>query len=642
MPAPTLSPRMVRFGPFELNIATGDLRKFGVELKLRPQPAKVLALLATQPGAVVKRDQLREEIWGRDVFVDFEHGLNLCIREIRATLGDDADKPRYIETVPRVGYRFLAHVEEVAAQAHPAPSTAPTTTISAQRPGAEPRKKLPLWRRVLVGTITLFVLALTIPPAFRRLRGRSFPATKTARIESLAVLPLENLSEDPEQQYFADGMTDELITELAKIHSLRVISRTSVRQYKGQGKPVPQIGRELHVDAIVEGTVVHSGDRVRITAQLIAVPQDRHLWAEKYEGDLHDVLQLQDEVARDIANQVQAELTPAEQARLAQSPPVNPQAYEMLLKGRYEWAKRGKDGLTKALDYFQQSARFDPTFAPAWVGIAESYGLLGNSEILPVRKVYPNAKSAALKALELEPNLSEAHVALAEVLNDYEWNWPEAEQEYRRAIELDPNNANAHHWYAMSLIWVGRTDEAIAEIERARQLDPAVVHINANAGLIYLWAHQFDRAVAQAQKTLDLEPNDTTSLLILARVNLKDGNYQRAIDQLKKVASQPGTPTPRGLAWLAWGYALAGKKGEALAILHKLKQISREEYCPPTSIAMIYSALGQKDEAFAWLDKALRDRDGAQLLSIKVSFYFDGLRSDPRFAEVLRRRGLAQ
>jgi TolB-like protein/DNA-binding winged helix-turn-helix (wHTH) protein/Tfp pilus assembly protein PilF len=643
MPVTMPTQRTLRFGAFELNVARGELRKSGIAVRLRPQAAKILTLLASQPGEIIRRDQLREEIWGHHVFVDFEHGLNLCIREIRAALDDDADKPRYVETLPRIGYRFIAHVEEIDPQA---PWTA-LRPVSEQNSGpnrAAAPKKLPSRRWAVAGaiTLTLAVLAMIIPLGIRGLRGRLLPRTSSVRIESLAVLPLENLSGDPEQQYFADGMTDELITELAKIHSLRVISRNSVMQYKAGGKPLSQIARELNVDAVVEGTVMRSGDRVRITAQLIAAPQDRHLWAESYERDLHDVLQLQDAVARDIATHVQVRLTPTEQAHLAQARPVNPRAYELLLKGRYEWAKRGSQGLTQGLDYFQQSARLDPDFAPAYVGIAESYGLLGNSEIVPIGQVYSHAKSAALKALELDPDLSEAHAALAEVLNDYEWDWAEAGKEYKRAIELDPNNANAHHWYAMSLIWVGRTGEAIAEIERASQLDPAGVHINANVGLIFLWARQYDRAVVQAQKTLKLEPNDATSLLVLAQVNLKKGNYQAAINGFKTLTKTPGASAPRSQAWLAWAYALASQKGESLGILGKLKQLCRHEYCPPTSIAMIYGALGHKDAAFAWLDKALREGDGIQLLSIKVNLYFDPLRSDPRFADVLRRIGLPQ
>jgi TolB-like protein/Tfp pilus assembly protein PilF len=537
-----------------------------------------------------------------------------------------------------VGYRFLGHVDAIA-QTTPAPPTA----LSKPHPQPDHALKTSTSRRrVLAKSLVLAVVAITICLALWESRGRLLQNAKPLRIESLAVLPLENLSGDPQQEYFADGMTDELITDLAKIHALRVISRNSVMQYKGKHKPVQQIARELNVDAVVEGTVMRSGDRVRITAQLIAAPQDRHLWAESYQRDVHDVLQLQDDVARTIATEVQASLTPGERTRLAQHYPVSPQAYELLLKGRYEWAKRGRDGLSKALAFFQQSARLDPNFAPAYVGIAESYGLLGNGEIMPVSQVYQNAKSAALKALELDPDLSEAHAALAEILNDYEWNWPEAEKEYKRAIELDASNANAHHWYAMSLMWVGRTGEAIAEVERARQLDPAGVHINGNVGMIYLWARQYDRAAVQAQRTLELEPNEGTSFLILAQINLKKGNYQAAISQLKKLANHPGTPTPRQLAWLAWGYALAGQKHEALAILSKAKQLCRQEFCPPTSMAMVYGALGQNDKAFAWLDKALREHDGIQLLSIKVNLYFDPLRSDPRFADVLRRRGLPQ
>jgi TolB-like protein/DNA-binding winged helix-turn-helix (wHTH) protein/Tfp pilus assembly protein PilF len=635
---------MLRFGPFELNLTSGELRKSGLTLRLRPQAARILALLVTRPGEIIRRDQLREEIWGRDVFVDYEHGLNLCIREIRAALDDDADKPRYIETLPRIGYRFLAHVEEVASQLDPTSSAELKNGVLELNPHAnqtaELQKKRTWGRLALPGGIVLMVLALTTPFAIQGLRERLLHRISSAPIESIAVLPLENLSGDPEQQYFSDGMTDELITELAKIHSLRVISRNSIMRYKGKSMPLPEIARELNVDAIVEGTVMRSGNQVRITAQLIAAPQDRHLWAEKYEGDLHDVLRLQDDVARDIATQVKAGLSSGERVQLAQMHTVNPQAYELLLRGRYEWDKRTKESLMKGLEYFQQSARLDPNFAPAYVGIAESYGMLGNNYFMPPNDVYPQAKAAALKALELDPDLSEAHTALAEVINDYEWNWAEGEKEYKRAIELDANNANAHHWYAMSLSWVGRADESIKEIELARQLDPVSVRINTNVGIILLFARQYDRAAAEAKKTLEFEPNDSQSRFVLGIVNLKKGSTQLAVQEFKQVAdAAPQGPLVQ--AWLAYGYAITGEKQRALSLLEVMKERSRVAYYPPAAVAYVYGALGNKDEAFAWLDKAIAAHDGP-LRGIMVNPVFDPLRSDPRFAEVLRRRDLAQ
>jgi TolB-like protein/DNA-binding winged helix-turn-helix (wHTH) protein/Flp pilus assembly protein TadD len=639
MPVTIPAQGTLRFGAFELNVASGELRKSGTAVRLRPQAAKTLTLLASRPGEIIRRNQLREEIWGHHVFVDFEHGLNLCIREIRAALDDDADKPRYVETLPRIGYRFIAHVEEIAPQA---PWTAPRT-VSEQNSGpsraAEP-KKLPSRRWAVAGAIILAVLALIIPFGIRGLRERLLPRTLSVRIDSLAVLPLENLSGDQEQQYFADGMTDALITELAKIHSLRVVSRNSIMQYKGKSKPLSRIARELNVDAVIEGTVMRSGDRVRITAQLIEVPTDRHVWAESYERDLHDVLQLQDDLAREIARRVGSELTPTEQARLSERASVNPAAYELLLKGRYEWAKRGLQGLTKALDYFQQSAALDPNYAPAYAGIAESYGILGNNGVMPADAVYPQAKQAALKALELDPNLAEAHVALAEVLNEHDWNWAEAEKEYKRAIELDPNNANAHHFYAMSLMWVGRFSEAITEIERARHLDPVAVKINANVGLVLLCAGQNERAIAEAKRTLELEPDEGTGHFVTGIANLEKGNNQVAISDFQALEGKD-PQNPAAAQWLAYAYAIAGQRNKAISLLNRMKQLCRKTYCPPTGVAYVYGALGQKDQAFSWLDKALAGHD-RYLLAITVTPLSEPLRSDPRFTEVLRRRALTQ
>ena len=635
--------RVLRFGPFELNLATGELRKFNLALKLRPQAARVLVLLASQPGDAVTREKLRDEIWGNGVFVDFEHALNVCIRQIRAALDDDADKPRYIETVPRLGYRFIAHVEEIA----PAPRPIPPSSATLDGASVEPKRKVmppqiigsqPL-RQGLVGALLVAgIAALVFGFA---VRGRLLRKAQTLHIESLAVLPLQNLSHDPEQEYFADGMTDELITDLANIHSVRVISRNSIMQYKGKYKPAPEIARELNVDAVVEGTVVRSGDRVRITAQLIDAKQDRHLWAKSYEREMRDVLQLQDDLALDIAGQVAAKLTPTGETRLAQARPVDPEAYEMFLRGRHEFAHRGREYLQKGLAYFQQSAKLDPNYAPTYVGIAESYGILGNNNIMPADSVYPQAKAAALKALELDPDLSEAHVALAEILNDYEYKWTEAEKEYRRAIELDPNNANAHHWYAMELIWMDRAHEAIKEIETARQLDPAEDNIKRNFIMILVFSRQYDLAMAEAQKWLELEPDNPNALSVLALGNVEKGNTREAISELQERVNLSPNDASR-LMWLAYACAVAGDKQKTLDLLAQMKRLSATTYVAPSWFAVVYGALGKKDEAFAWLDKAVIAHDGAPVQSIKVNPLFDPLRSDPRFAEVLRRKGLPE
>jgi len=500
------------------------------------------------------------------------------------------------------------------------------------------RRPWRLW--VAAGCLVVLVLV----PGIYLLRARMRPRAKPPAGKIMfAVLPFENLSGDPEQEYFSDGLTEEMISRLGQMDPQRlgVIARTSAIQYKGTKKRIDQIGQELGVDYILEGTVRRAGQHLRISAQLIQVSDQTHLWARSYEGELRDVLALQDDIARSIAKQVRANLTPQEEARLAAATKVDPEAYELFLKGRYEWAKRGRGGLTKGLEFFTQSAARNPSYAPAYVGMAESYGLLGNNELMPGDQVFPKAKSAARKALELDPDLGEAHSALAEVLNDYEWNWVAAEKEFRRAIELDPSNVTAHHWYAMSLVWAGRSVEAINEIERARELDPAAVHVNTNVGLILLWARQYDRAIVAAQKTLELEPDDPTAHHVLGMSYLQKGNSEKAISEFQtNVASSPRDP--RRLSRLAYAYAMTGQKRKAVSLLANINQLSVHTYCPPTSIAIVYGALGQNDEAFSWLEKALLKPGGSEIMSIKVNPLFDPLRSDPRFSDALRRRGLAQ
>jgi serine/threonine protein kinase/TolB-like protein/Flp pilus assembly protein TadD len=460
-------------------------------------------------------------------------------------------------------------------------------------------------------------------------------AVPLPKIESIAVLALANLSGDPEQEYFADGMTDALITELGQIGSLRVISRTSVMQYKKTDKPLPQIARELGVDAVIEGSVLRSGDKVRITAQLIGAVPERHLWARSYERDLRDVLTLQSEVAQAIANEIKTKVTPQEQTRLASARPVNPEAYELYLKGRYEWNKRTEEGLKKGLEYFQQAIRVDPSCALAYSGVADSYGMLGNNAFLPGTEVYPRAKAAALKALELDDSLAEAHASLAQVLFDYDRDRVAALREYEAAIELNPNYATAHHWYALALAWMGRDKEAIREIEQARRLDPLSVRIGANVGLVLYVARQYDRAILELLKTLELEPSDPGVHTLLGQTYLQKRMNREALAELQKAVSL-AHDRPLDRARLACAYAVTGDREEALKILGKLKQQSKREYISPYSMARAYVALGEKEEAFAWLQKGLDVYDG-MMDDLKVDPELDPLRSDPRFQDLLRR-----
>jgi len=389
------------------------------------------------------------------------------------------------------------------------------------------------------------------------------------------------------------------------------------------------------VDGVVEGTVLRSGNRVRVTANLLHAPTDRHLWAETYENDLGDVLALQDTLAQAIAEQVRIKVTPQEQVRLASARLVNPAAYELYLKGRYEWNKRSEEGLKKGLEYFQQGIKLDPNYALAYSGVADSYIVLGNQGFFPGIEAYPKARAAALKALKLDETLAEPHSSLARVLEDYDRNWSGAEREHQRAIELNPNYATAHHWHAFGLGLTGRNNEALAEIELARSLDPLSTIINANVALILYWGRQYDRAIVEGRKALELEPNNALAHQYLVAIYLQKGKYTEALAELQKDLSlKRGDAALRTL--LPCAYAASGNKEKARTILGQLKQQSTREYIPPHLIANVYVALGDKDEAFEWLRKGLEDHDGG-MVGLKVDPALDSLRSDPRFQDLLRR-----
>jgi serine/threonine-protein kinase len=478
--------------------------------------------------------------------------------------------------------------------------------------------------------------ALNVAGLRERLRwGRGAVGEPPPRIESLAVLPLANLSGDPQQDYFADGMTEELITTLGKVSALRVISRTSVMRYKKTEKTLPQIAKELNVDAVIEGSVLRAGDRVRITAQLIQASTERHLWAESYDRNLRDVLSLQSEVSRAIASEIQAKVTPQEQARLASARVVNPEAYDLYLKGRYEWNKRSKEGLERGLEYFQRAIDLDPNYALGHSGVADSYVVLGSWGRLPGVEAYPKAKAAALKAMQLDQNLAEPHSSLARVLEDYDWDWSGAEREHQRAIELNPNYATARHWHAYGLGLRGWNKEALAEIELARTLDPLSPIINAEVASILYWGRQYDQAIVEARKALELEPNSLPAHLYLGEIYLTKGMYKDALAEFQIVLTLDRTD-PRTSAYLAAAYAAAGNREEALRMLGRLKQQSKREYTSPYLIAYVYVWLGDKNEAFAWLQKGFDDHSGLMGL-LKVDPWLDPLRSAPRFQALLRR-----
>ena len=634
----------LRFGVFELDLRSGELRKHGLRIRLQEQPFQVLAMLLEHPGEVVTREELQKKLWPADTFVDFDHGLNKAINKLREALGDSAESPRFVETVARRGYRFLAEAKKtaevvpvrgsgLATQSHPAPD-APHLPPEIAGNSTVPRHRLPsiAWK-----SSVLVLLLLTASLAAWKVHpwNRSSPV-----IRSLAVLPLESLSNDPSQDFFADGMTDELISDLGQISALRVISRTSVMAYKHAHKPLPQIARELNVDAVVEGTVLRSGDQVRITAQLIDASADKHLWSQSYEGELRDTLALQSKVARAIADQIQINLNPREQAALKSAKVVNPQAYVSYLKGRYFWNKRSAESLKVALAYFNQAIDEDPAYAQAYSGLADTYALLGDWQyaVMTPKEALPKAKAAAIKALELDSALGEAHNSLAFCLDGFDWAFDSAGKEFLRAIELNPGYATAHHWYAWHLALFHRYDEALAEMRKAESLDPLSLVINADLAELLALAYSYDESIQQSRKTIEMDPNFGLAHNHLGQAYLQKHMYDEAIAELQK-AVQLSSGGPTCMANLARADVASGKRSEAEKLLGDLKQRSSPGYSHGSEIAVIYASLGDTDQAMNWLEKGYEERFNPGVL---LRPGFDPLRSDPRFQNLVRRIGLPQ
>lgn len=489
-------------------------------------------------------------------------------------------------------------------------------------------------RTKVAGVAIAIVLLLALVLGIRWWRARRALLSSSTPIQSLAVLPLENLSGDPQQEYFAQGMTEELTTQLAQISALRVISRTSVTSYKDSRLSLPEIGKQLHVDAIVEGSVMRSKDRVRITARLIQASNGNLLWTQAYDRNVEDVLGLQDEVARTIASEVKVTLTPDEQARLANARPVNPAAHEAYLEGSaLNKGTPAQQWIAK--QSFEEAIRVDPNYAPAYAGLAEYYW--SNPQLDP-SVAMPQAKHYAQRALELDPNLAQAHTTLGAIRFYADWDWKGAEQELRHALELSPSDAEAHRTYSYFLVAMGRTDQAITEIQRAQQIDPLNIWTQITAGWVYYYSRQYDKAIAQCQNLLKLDPNSAGAYDCLGTSYLAEGEYQKAIEAAQK-ASGFSNGDPTRAVGLGRAYAAAGKKADARRVIEQLRQLSAHTYVSPYFFATIYAALGQKDEAFHWLDKAFHQRD-RYLAWLKVDGAIDPLRSDARLTRLLRQVGL--
>ncbi len=600
---------------------------------------ELLIFLVQRPGELVSREEIAGCLWGKNVFLDVDHSINTAIRKVRTVLRDDPEKPRFIETVVGKGYRFAAPVICGNGDSSPAVHPLPLPVQPPAVPVADKKTVSVRWRMLLAGIAALALVTVTVALMLHR-GGAS--GTTPAAIKSLAVLPLKNLSGDPTQEYLADGMTEALIGRLSRTHDLRVISRTSVMGFKDTHVSVPEIAKRLHVDAIVEGSVIREGSQVRVTVQLIRGATDEHIWAEEYQQEYRSILTLQEEVARTIAQQINIRLTPRGRVGLAGVRTVDPQVHESYLKGRYYFNQRTEDSLNRSVGYFQRAIARDPSYALAYCGLADAYALLGFRGRVPSKDALSQAKTAALKAIQLDDTLGEPHASLAFIAETHEWDWATAEREYKRALELNPGDARAHHWYGGYLMYVGRFDEGIAEAKRARDLDPLSLPVNnALAGRL-LVAGRVDEALKQLQETLEMNPHFAPAHQTLGWAYLNKGKHSEAIQEFQQALQLSGTDDHDIMLDLGFAYAAAGNREEARRMLAKLKELNGRGLVPSGSIGILYGALGELNEAFAWLDKAYEERD-PELTYLKVpGRRFEPLRHDARFQQLVRRVGLPE
>jgi TolB-like protein/DNA-binding winged helix-turn-helix (wHTH) protein len=621
--ASTESRRSVQFGPFTLDIPAGELHKNGSKIRIPEQPFQVLLLLLDRPGEVVTREELQQKLWPADTFVDFEHSINAAVKRLREALGDSADSPRFIETLPRRGYRFLCPIN--VAQADEAQTEIPPRPAWWRRP-----------RLVVAFTVTAVLGALLVLNV-AGLRARLFGRGEGEAIRSLAVLPLENLTGEADQEYLVDGIHDEFVTQMAQISSLDVTSRTSVLPYKHPKKPLPEIAREINVDGIVEGAVSRKGSRIHVSVQLIAADKDRHLWANSYDRELGDLQNLAPEVARAIAGRLNLKLTPLEQSLLSDRNPTSPEAYKLYLTGTYYGGKWMKDALGKAINYFQQALDLDPAYAPAWSAMGTAYERGGSPPGINLSREdrLLRAKDALERAVKLDPTLRAPHQALARIKVD-EWDWAGATREFQRARELDPEFVPSVY-----MMFTGRFNEAIAAAQRQSRLNPLGYATQLTLGITYFKAGRFDESIAQLKKTISLDPANHMGHFELAWNYAQKGMHQEAIRECETSLALRQKREPNAFYVEGCGpvYAMAGRRREALEFANKLETAGEGPH-RFIQIAHIYDALGDSDRALAYLSKAYAEREAKlpeQLYNPTIS---DRLRADPRFQELIRRTGI--
>jgi TolB-like protein/DNA-binding winged helix-turn-helix (wHTH) protein/Tfp pilus assembly protein PilF len=646
---PENSATIFRFGPFESRPQTRELYKHDLRLKVRPQALQLLNFLLNRWGDVVTREELRQHLWPSGTFVDFEHGLNNSVKQLRAALGDSPTEPRFIETLPRVGYRFIAPVQMINQPAADSASTAPAPdAATGSNPAGEavpPQIQRPLssgggwrWAIVLVAA-TALVAVLAYLQVSRSRQQRQLGSDKIM----VAVLPFENLTGDPSQEYFSDGLTEEMIAQLGHLDPDRisVIARTSVMHYKNTQVQLPQIAQDLGVQYVLEGTVRRDADRVRINAQLIQVNGQVPLWSRQYDRELRNLLALQSEIAREVGDEIQSVLGDGRKAvaggAMIAAPATSYEVYDLYLKGRYFWNKRNPQGFRQAAEYFQLAINKDPNYAPAYAGLADTFALMSSYGYAPPAEFIPKARTAALHALQIDESLAGAHASLAVIAQNYDWDWPTAEREYRRAIQLDPSYATAHQWYAECLGFEGRFDEAFAESGRARTLDPLSLIISADYAALLYFSRQYDRSIEQFRRVLEMEPNFPRAYIVIFPL-VEKGSYAEALADVDKWKQMVDSPWPSAVQ--VYVYARSGQMAQARQSLQKLQHADKREFQDPAAMLMAQVGMDSKDETFAWLQKCYDAR--CPLTTLKVDPMYDPLRSDPRFQKFLHAVRLAQ
>jgi TolB-like protein/DNA-binding winged helix-turn-helix (wHTH) protein/Tfp pilus assembly protein PilF len=623
------TPQIYEFGPFRLEPAERKLLRDSEIVELTPKALDTLLLLVRNSGRLLGKDELISRVWP-ETFVE-EGSLSNNIFVLRKALGEN---PSYIETVPRRGYRFIGAVRQFP----PAAPTHPEKPPEVGAPGILPllaKARRPWRSRTALGIAAVALLASLASAGWFYSRTERSGET----IDSLAVLPFVNANADPNSEYLSDGITESLINSLSQLPNLKVMSRDSVFRYKGKETNAQTVGHELGVHAILKGRVTQRGDSLNISAELINARDSSHLWGQQYDRKLADMVALREEIAREMASALRMRLTGAEEKRLTKSYTANPEAYQDYLKGRFWWNKSTEEGFNKGIEYFQQAIAKDPTYALAYSGLSDCYSSLAEFGVVPAKEGYLRAKDAALKAVELDDTLAEAHGSLAFVKSGYDWDWSGADKEIRRAIELNPSYADAHRLHAEVLWQTGQLNEAIAETKLTLELDPLSLDNNDTLGVEFFLARQYDQAIEQERKVLELDPNFMDAYYFRGVSYLKKSMYNEGMTEFQKaVLISPGDTV--ALTGLGFGYGVTGKRIEAQKVLDKLNELSRQKYVSPVFMAKIYAGLAEKDKAFEWLEKAYEDHSIVSVGYIKTNPMFDPLRSDPRYADLLRRTNL--